>query len=193
MFANMPIAPKRSIIFVALTGEDAGMLGSQYFASFPTVAKGSIVANVNLDMPILLYDFSSIIAYGAEHSSIKGAIESAAKSANVKMIPDPYPEQNNFTRSDHYSFVEQGIPSVYLDTGTTSFNPNENVDEIVGNFLANTYHKPSDDLSQNFNWKAMGRFTEINFRIGLILANDDNKPSWNEGNYFGEKFAQDKE
>lgn len=190
MFANMPVAPKRSIIFVALTGEEAGLLGSQFFARFPTVAKGSIVANVNLDMPILLYDFSSIIAYGAEHSSIKAAIESAAKSANVKMIPDPYPEQNNFTRSDHYSFVEQGIPSVYLDTGTTSFNPNENVDEIVGNFLANTYHKPSDDLSQNFNWKAMGRFTEINFKIGLILANDDNKPSWNEGNYFGEKFAQ---
>lgn len=193
MFANMPVAPKRSIIFVALTAEESGLLGSQYFARFPTVPKGSIVANVNLDMPILLYDFSSIVAYGAEHSSIKAAVEVAAKSANIDMIPDPYPEQNFFTRSDHYSFVEQGIPSVYLDTGTSSFDPNENVEKIVGDFLANTYHKPSDDLSQNFNWKAMARFTEVNFRLGLILANEETKPSWNEGNYFGEKFAQDKE
>jgi hypothetical protein len=193
MFASLPTKPKRSILFVALTAEETGLLGSQYFARFPTVPKDSMVANINMDMPILTYDFSTVIAFGAQHSSIGKAVQQASESLGMKMIPDPYPEQSNFTRSDHYSFVEQGIPSVYLNTGTSSFNPDDNVEEIRRDFLANYYHKPIDDASQSFNWHAVGRFTSVNYRIGLILANQEAKPRWNKNNFFAEKFAKEQD
>lgn len=190
MFANLPVAPKRSIIFIAVTGEEKGLLGADYYARNPTVPVGSMVANVNLDMPILTYEFADVIAFGANHSSMKASVEAAVKNVGLTLSDDPWPEQNLFTRSDHYSFVKQGIPAVFLVPGLQSKDPNIDGSKVFGEFLSTNYHKPGDDMSQPFKWEAAKTFTEVNFQIGLALANQTEKPTWNDGDFFGETFSK---
>jgi len=110
-------APRRSVLFLAVTGEEKGLLGAEYFARNPTVPAGAVVADVNLDMPILTYDFMDVIAFGAERSSLAGAVRKAAAREGVALSPDPMPEEGLFTRSDHFRFVEVGVPSIFLMTG----------------------------------------------------------------------------
>ena len=111
-------APKRSVMFVALTAEEDGLLGSDYLARHPAVPKGgTVVADVNLDMPVLLYKLEDVVAFGAEHSTVGEAVARAAAKTGLTLSPDFMPEENVFVRSDHYSFVKQGVPSVMLATG----------------------------------------------------------------------------
>ena len=183
-------APKRSILFVAVTAEEKGLVGSDYFASNPTVPVESIVSEVNLDMPLLLYDFGDVIAFGAEHSSLGDTVGSAAQSFGIDLTPDPFPEQNMFVRSDHYSFVQQGIPSVFLVTGVKSRDETVDTQVIFEGFLQEHYHKPSDDLNLPIHYGAAARFTRINHKIGEIIANETARPSWHEGDFFGRTFAK---
>lgn len=190
LFSQLPVKPKRSILFVAVTAEEKGLLGSDYFAQNPTVPLASMVANINLDMPILTYEFADVIAFGANHSSLQKSVDVAAQAVGIKQSPDPMPDQALFTRSDHYSFVKQGIPAVFLVPGFESADPKVNGAKKFSEFLSTHYHKPSDDLNQVFNWQAATKFTEVNFQIGMMLANDKVRPNWNEGDFFGDTFAK---
>ena len=182
--------PRRSILFVAVTGEEKGLVGSEYFAMNPTVPVGSLVSAVNLDMPLLLYEFADVIAFGAKHSSLGDTVREAAQSYSTELSPDPFPEQNIFVRSDHYRFVQQGIPSVFLVTGMKSLHGNIDTQPIFEGFLQEHYHKPSDDLNLPINYTAAARFTRINTKIGELLANDPDRPSWHEGDFFGRTYAK---
>jgi len=182
--------PRRSILFVAVTGEEKGLVGSEYFAMNPTVPVESIVSEVNLDMPLLLYEFGDVIAFGAEHSSLGDTVREAAQSYSTELTPDPFPEQNLFVRSDHYSFVKQGIPSVFLVTGMKSLDGSVDTQPIFESFLQKHYHKPSDDLNLPINYAAAATFTRINAKIGKLLANDPDRPTWHEGDFFGRTFAK---
>jgi Zn-dependent M28 family amino/carboxypeptidase len=188
--AALDIKPKRSMLFVALTGEEKGLTGSSYFAAMPTVPATAMVTNVNLDMPNLLIDFNEVVAFGAERSSIKGAAMRAAAATKVTLVPDPSPEQGNFTRSDHYSFVQQGVPSIYMNVGNGSFDPTEDGRKSSERFLREHWHRPSDDMKLPFNWGAAVRFTRLNYLMGLDIANDLERPRWNEGDFFGELFGR---
>ncbi|MCF2947264.1 M28 family metallopeptidase [Paraglaciecola aquimarina] len=190
MFSMLEQRPKRSILFVAVTAEEKGLLGSDYFAKNPTVPTGSLVANVNLDMPILTYEFADVIAFGADHSDLKTSVSEAAKKINIELSPDPWPHMALFTRSDHYSFVKQGIPAVFLVPGLKSADPEVDGSQQFNKFIATNYHKPGDDFSQKFNWKAAAKFTEVNYHIGLTLANQAKASSWNEGDFFGDTFSK---
>jgi hypothetical protein len=175
--------PRRPVIFAAVTAEERGLLGAQYLANNPVV-DGRIVGVVNLDMPILTYNFTDVIAFGAEHSTLGPIVERAAGRMNVALSPDPLPEQGLFTRSDHYMFVREGIPSVFLMTGFQG----EGEREFRG-FLANQYHSPKDDLSQSFNWQAGARFAELNYLIAREIADAPEAPLWYRGSFFGEALA----
>lgn len=190
LFSQLDKRPKRSILFVAVTGEEKGLLGSDYFAQNPTVPKGSMVAAVNLDMPILTYEFADVVAFGADHSDMKNSVAKAAEKIGLQLSPDPMPEQALFTRSDHYSFVKQGIPSVFLVPGFKSVDPDVDGGAQFAHFLKTNYHKPGDDFSQPFNWKAATKFAEVNYHIGLTLANQANRSSWNKGDFFGDTFSK---
>jgi hypothetical protein len=190
LIAQMPVKPKRSILFIAVTGEEKGLLGSDYFANNPTVPASSMVANVNLDMPILIYNFSNVIAFGAEHSNLKEMTARAAAELKLGLVPDPVPEQALFIRSDQYSFVRQGVPSVFLVTGPGSFDKNENVAELVRGFRRSHYHQPSDDMSLPINWDAAERFAQLNYVLGIGIANSPERISWNTGDFFGELFGR---
>ena len=182
--------PRRSIMFVAVTAEEKGLVGSEYFAMNPTVSIDSIVSVVNLDMPVLLYDFGDVIAFGAEHSSLGDTVRSAAESYAIELSADPFPEQNIFVRSDHYRFVQQGVPSVFLVTGMKSLDGSVDTQPIYEGFLKEHYHRPSDDLKLPIHYGAAAKFTRINAKIGELIANDPTRPAWHEGDFFGRTFAK---
>jgi hypothetical protein len=182
--------PRRSVLFIAVTAEEKGLVGSEYFAQNPTVPLEAMVGAINLDMPLLLYDFGDVIAFGAEHSSLGDAVGAAAAEFGVALTPDPMPEQNIFVRSDHYRFVQQGIPAVFLVTGPTAVDGLTDTAPIFEGFLEKHYHKPSDDLELPIDYGAAVRFTRINARVGEIVANQPGRPRWVEGDFFGTTYAR---
>ena len=173
--------PKRSVMLLAVTAEEKGLLGSDHFARTPTVDRRDIVANVNLDMPVLLYDFQDVIAFGAEHSTLKGLVAEAAGGMDVALTPDPYPEMVLFVRSDHSSFVKQGVPSVFLFLGTENGGT-----EAFQSFMATHYHRVSDQPDLPILYDVAAKFAELNYRIAREIADADERPAWNEGDFFGE-------
>lgn len=183
-FAGSGKAPRRSLLFIATTGEEQGLLGADYFAARSRAPSARIVGLVNLDMPLLLYDFTDVIAFGAEHSTIARAVAGAGMEMGVAVAPDPMPQESLFVRSDHYPFVRQGVPSVFLMTGHANGGR-----QAWERFLAQVYHKPNDDVSQPINWRAGARFAELNYRIARRLADADERPLWYAGDYFGDRFA----
>uniref|UniRef100_B0SZ64 Peptidase M28 n=1 Tax=Caulobacter sp. (strain K31) TaxID=366602 RepID=B0SZ64_CAUSK len=184
-FKEAKTKPKRSIVLLAVTAEEKGLIGSEYFANNPTVPKAGIAADVNLDMPILLYDFQDVIAFGADRSSIGPAVARAAGRVGIGLSADPLPEEGLFTRSDHYRFVEQGVPSVFLMTGFKNGG-----EKGFKDFLATHYHKPNDDLNQPINYEAGARFALVNYEIARELADMPARPSWNKGDFFGTLFGK---
>ena len=187
-FAANP--PARSVLFIALTAEEKGLLGSDYFAHYPTVSSDGIVANINLDMPLFLYPVADMVAFGSEHSSLEPVVERAANAEGFELTPNPLPEENLFVRSDQYSFVRKGVPSIYLIPGFQSADPDIDGAAVFREHLKNYYHKPRDDLTRPFDWDSIVRFTRAHIRIGEAIANDPARPTWNEGDFFAERFAQ---
>jgi Zn-dependent M28 family amino/carboxypeptidase len=187
---KLPKAPRRSTLFLLVGGEEKGLLGSGYFANYPTVPLADIVADVNIDMPLMLAPLDQIIAFGAEHSTLAEPIALAAAATGFSLVPDPKPEQNLFIRSDQYSFVRQGIPSVYLVPGPHSSDANVDGSALVDDFVEHHYHRPSDDLGRPVDWPTAERFAEANLRIGIAIADAENRPTWLEGDFFGETFSQ---
>lgn len=181
--------PRRSVMFIGLTAEEMGLIGSDYFAHYPTVPSDALVANVNLDMPLFLFPVADLIGFGAEHSSLEATMAAAAEAEGFVLTPDPLPEENLFVRSDQYSFVRQGVPASYLDPGFGSTDPDIDSTALFKDHLKNHYHKPSDDMTRPIDWDSAVRFARANARIGFAIANDDDRPTWNEGDFFGEKFA----
>ncbi|HEY0627306.1 MAG TPA: M20/M25/M40 family metallo-hydrolase [Allosphingosinicella sp.] len=176
--------PRRPILFAAVTAEEDGLLGAQYLAKNPVVGNGRIVSVVNLDMPVLTYDFVDVIAFGAEHSTLGPVVERAGAQMNVKLIADPLPQEGLFARSDHYRFVQEGIPAVFLMTGFGNGGQ-----EKFTNFLATHYHQPSDEVDLPFNWAAGAKFVRLNYLIAREIADANEAPRWYSNSFFGSSFA----
>jgi Zn-dependent M28 family amino/carboxypeptidase len=186
-FAALP--PRRSVLFAAVTAEERGLLGSDYFANHPVVPLESIVANINLDMPLFLYPVADLVAFGSENSSLQAVAEASAGAEGFVFTPDPMPEENLFIRSDQYSFVRKGVPALFLVPGFNSLDDDVDGEAIYRDHIANHYHEPSDDLSRPVDWRSAVRFARAHARIGFAVASEEARPAWNEGNFFGERFA----
>ncbi|QDK83941.1 M28 family peptidase [Spirosoma sp. KCTC 42546] len=191
LYASLPKAPRRSILFVGVTGEEMGLLGSDYFASNPTVPKEKIVANLTLDMPFFFHPLLDIVPYGAEHSSLSKEVKQAASFLGVQISPDPIPEQTVFMRSDHFSFVRQGIPALFIKSGSQTGNPNLDGTKLNLDWRATIYHTPQDDMNQPFDFNAAAKHAQLQFLVGYLTAQDDQRPTWNKGDFFGTKFGKD--
>lgn len=186
-FAATGDRPRRSILFAAVTAEEDGLLGAQYLAKHPVLpAGGKLVGVVNLDMPVLTYDFQDIVAFGAEHSTLGPIVAQAAQGEGITLSPDPLPAEGLFTRSDHYRFVQEGVPSVFLMTGFAG--PGK---DAVEAFLATHYHQPSDQADLPIHWAAAAKFARVNYAIARAIANGDEAVRWFKGDFFGDAFAPD--
>ena len=182
--AASPVKAKRPILFAAVTGEESGLLGSQYLARNPVVANATVVAVVNLDAPILLYDFTDVIAFGAEQSTLGPIVARATQGAGIQSSPDPLPEEGIFTRSDHYSFVKEGVPGVFLVTGFANGG-----EKLFRDYLATHYHRPSDEIDLPFDWDAAAKFARLNDLIAREIANQPTRPLWYRDSLFGMTYA----
>lgn len=182
-FATAPTRPRRTVMFLAVTGEEKGLIGSSYFVDHPTVPLQTIVADINLDMPVLLYTFEDMIAFGADRSSLGPIVTKAVNAIGIGLSPDPMPEQGFFTRSDHFNFVKKGIPSLFLWPGVKGAGAKPFED-----FLEHCYHRPCDDLSQPILWDQGVRFVATNYAIARAVADAPQRPTWNKGDYFGTTY-----
>jgi Peptidase family M28/PA domain len=189
-FAALPKAPRRSILFVFVTGEEMGLLGSDYFANLPTVPRSAIAANVNIDgAPGLFYPMKDLIALGVEHSSLEHQVQAAAKQFGYTLSPDPMPEENYFVRSDQYSFVLQGVPAVDITDGMNAVDPKIDGMKIQKEWNVTKYHTPLDNMDQALDYDSAAKAAAVNFLVGYDVAQQDASPTWNKGDFFGDLFG----
>ncbi|MDF0487814.1 M28 family metallopeptidase [Sphingomonas sp. H39-1-10] len=179
-FRNSDMPTRRSILFLATTAEEEGLVGSDFFARHPPVPASRIVADVNFDMPILSYPFQDMTVFGADRSTLGPIVAQAVAALGVTMSTDPDPGEGFFVRSDHYRFVQQGIPSVFLWPGQAG--PGKAAFE---DFMKHRYHQPSDDLSQPIDWAQGLRFVAANTAITRAIADAPERPRWTKGDFFG--------
>jgi Zn-dependent M28 family amino/carboxypeptidase len=177
------------VLFVFVTGEEMGLLGSDYFAHFPTVPLNKIVANVNIDGAPGLWPMSDVVPLGAEHSTINKIAESAARALGYTVSPESMPEESGFIRSDQYSFVLQGVPAVEIIDGITSKDPTFNGLAPIKKWLVTRYHTPLDNMEQPLDFDSGARAAGLNFLVGYELAQQDHPAAWNPGDFFGTKFG----
>lgn len=188
-FTALPRPPRRSVLFLAVTGEEMGLLGSDYFAEYPTIPIENIVANVNLDGLAILYPLRELVPLGAEHSTLDSAVARVAKRLDIALGPDPFPQEVFFVRSDQYSFVRRGIPSLFPFMGLRSDSAVDAPARFRG-WLATRYHTPQDDIGQPMDLEAGARHAQFGFLLGLEIANADQRPAWKAGDFFGKTFGQ---
>ncbi len=184
--------PRRSVLFAAVTGEESGLLGSDYLARHPPLPGGRFVANINIDMPVMLTDIADLVAFGAEHTDLGPMAARAAKAEALTLTPDPTPEETFFVRSDQYSFIRQGIPAIYIDNGVGSLPRVPAVDNkaLVEAFLRDKYHQPSDEIGVPIHYPSLARLARVNARIVSEAASRSQRPRWNADSFFRTAFPQ---
>ena len=180
-----------NIVQLARKDECCGF-GGTFSVTFPHISKamGEIKIEQVLARLLAGNPLADVIAFGAEHSTLQQLIEPAVAAEDFALTPDPVPEEVLFIRSDQYSFVRQGLPSVFLVPGFTSMDPQIDGAVAFQEHLATHYHRPSDDSSRPVDWNSALRFARANVRIGSAIADADERPHWNEGDFFGERFAR---
>jgi Zn-dependent M28 family amino/carboxypeptidase len=177
----------RSILFVLVTAEEKGLLGSKYFAAHPTVPIKSIIADINVDMFLPIVPLKILTIEGLEESDLGTRAAKVAESLGVKPQPDPQPLRNIFIRSDQYSFVKKGVPSVMMGMGVEKGSPEE---KIFNQWLTTRYHAPSDDANQPVDLQAAALYEEIVRKLLIETANTPAAPQWNAGSFF-RRYAAD--
>jgi len=184
-FKTLPEPPKRSILFLAVGGEEAGLLGSEYYSKHPTFAAGRIAANINFDGASIWGRTHDIVLIGKGKSSLDAVAEAAAVSQGRVVVPDQFPDRGHFYRSDQFNFARIGVPALYFDTGV----------DVVGKpagwgkaqqekWEATSYHQPSDQMTADWNLEGAVEDSRLGFRCGLSIAQTPGLPYWNAGDEF---------
>jgi Zn-dependent M28 family amino/carboxypeptidase len=186
-FKKNPENLRRSILLVLVTGEEKGLLGSKYFAAHPTVAPKSMVADVNVDMFLPIVPLKILTVEGLEESDLGDRAREVAESLGVRVQPDPEPLRNIFIRSDQYSFVRHGVPSVMMELGAEPGSPQQ---KILKDWLTQRYHAPSDDINQPVDLAAAAKYEEIVRGLLINVADSEHRPEWKPDSFF-RRYAED--
>jgi NADPH-dependent 2,4-dienoyl-CoA reductase/sulfur reductase-like enzyme len=141
----------------------------------------------------MLWPLQDVVAFGAEHSSLDGVVKKAAERAHLAVSPDPMPEEMVFIRSDQYSFVKQGVPAVFPVPGFKSNDPKIQPAEIFKKWELERYHEPGDDMQQpGLSFDDAVKYGRFVFLCGALIADDAQRPTWNKGDFFGDRYAKGK-
>ena len=176
----------RSVLFVFVTAEEKGLLGSEYFAAYPTVPRHSMVANINTDMFLPILPLKVLTVYGLAESTLGDEVTRIAQANGVEAQPDPEPLRNAFIRSDQYSFVRIGVPALVMQVGFKPGSPEENT---AHRWLSERYHAPADNLEQPVDLQAAAKFEDIVEELTVKVANDAQPPNWKSDSFF-RRFAK---
>ena len=177
--------PKRSVLFVAVTAEEKGLLGSRFFARSPPVPRASIVADINMDMFLPLYPLRRLMVLGLDESDLGDDVRAVADAVGIGVQVDPQPLRNRFIRSDQYSFIREGVPSLAMKVGSEPGSPEAAVEAA---WTKERYHAPSDDLQQPIDRAAAVGFTEVIGRLAVQVANRATRPAGKADSFF-RRFA----
>ena len=172
---------KRSLLFVFVTGEEKGLLGSRYFTTHPTVKPGSMIANINIDMFLPIVPLKVLRVYGLAESDMGDLVRNVAQSLGVQVQPDPEPQRNSFIRSDQYNFIRHGVPALAMKVGFEQGSPQQ---VIFKDWLTQRYHAPSDDLDQPVDLAAAGKYEDIIRGLMVRLADEAGRPQWKQDSFF---------
>ena len=181
-----PAKLRRSVLFVLVTGEEKGLLGSKYFAAHPTVPLKSMAADINVDMFLPIIPLKVLTVYGLAESDLGDRIKEAAQSLGIPVQPDPQPQRNIFIRSDQYNFIRHGIPSLMVDVGASPDSPEA---KTLSEWRHTRYHAPSDDVNQPVNLDTEAKYEEMIRRLVISVANDEHRPEWKPDSFF-KRYAQ---
>jgi hypothetical protein len=188
--SKLTVAPRRSIAFIAVTAEESGLLGSDYFVNNLPLPGTSIIATVNVDLPMFLFPMNTMTTWGAERTTFEAAAAAEVSLEGFEARPYPYPgEEGDINRSDSYTFARQGIPFIWMMEGVGSFDAAVDGLAEINAFYDDHYHQVSDDSSRPVHWDSAVRFTRACARVARSIAMDDNAPAWNEGDFIGDKFG----
>ncbi|MFP2960601.1 M28 family metallopeptidase [Myxococcus sp. 1LA] len=179
------LKPKRSVLFLLVTGEEKGLLGARYFAAKPTVPLSAIVANLNMDMFLPLFPLNHLLALGQEESSLAAPLQQVATAHGVTLVPDPAPNRMLFIRSDQYAFIRKGVPALSFKFSHAPGSPQE---RTMKAWHTRHYHAPSDDLRQPMDREAAAKFVRLLSDLTLTVANTPERPRWNDTSFF-RRFA----
>ncbi len=174
--------PFRSVLFVAVTAEESGLLGSRYYAQHPGWPKDKLIANLNLDGVNVWGPTKDFVPMGYDRTSLEAIFNKVAKEMNIELVPDPFPEKGYFFRSDHFSFARFGIPAVSVDAGIQFIGKPENWGkELMETYTAKHYHQPSDEYDPSWPLTGAKQHVEFVLRVGWELASSDFRPEWKPG------------
>jgi hypothetical protein len=178
---NSPEKLKRSLLFVFVTGEEKGLLGSKYFAAHPTVDRESMVADINVDMFLPIVPLKVLTVFGLAESDLGDTAREVAEARDIRVQADPEPQRNIFIRSDQYNFIRHGIPALAMNVGFTPGSPEQ---QIVKDWLTQRYHAPSDDLNQPVNLAAAAAYEEVIRGLMIAVAQNPHRPQWKPDSFF---------
>lgn len=184
-FSALNVKPRRSILFVATTAEEQGLLGAEYYVRNPLVPLAQTVANINIDSMNVLGTTTDITPMGAERSTIGKLVEDLAKESNLTISPDAHPEQGYFYRSDHFPFAKAGVPAVNWEPGSKFVGHADKwAEEQLQDYREHRYHQPADEYSPNWDFSGMVQQARLAFILGLRLSNAAETPQWKKGDEF---------
>ena len=184
-WAKLEHKPRRSAIFLAVTAEEAGMRGSEYYAEHPVIALGKTALNLNFDGFFPFGRTKDLETTGAERTTIWPAVQEAARRMEVTIKPDAHPEQGHYYRSDHFSLAHAGVPAFSINQGTDYYGkPPGYGEKIFDEYNDKHYHQPSDEYHDNWDFAGMEEVAHFAFLIGTTVANQDKLPTWKPGDEF---------
>ncbi len=178
-------APERSAIFVAVTAEESGLLGSAYYGEDPIVPLNKTVAGLNIDAILPVGKTKDMIVVGYGSSELEDRLKDILKPRDMYVVPDPKPEAGYYYRSDHISLAKKGVPMLYADSGNDHYiNGTEYGENFAAEYTKERYHKPGDEYDHSWDLSGIEQTTEILFELGYGIANSQDWPTWYEGTEF---------
>ena len=184
-FAHLPKRPARSLLFLAVTGEESGLLGSQYYVEHPLIPLAKTVADVNLDGANLWGRTQDVVVIGAESSSLLETVAAAAEAEGLRLEGDQAPEQGYIYRSSQYSFMKRGVPVANIEHGSDYVGRMPGWgDEMRAQYIAQHYRQPSDEYDPEFDYSGAVQQARVAFRVGLSVADARAIPVWQDGTEF---------
>ncbi len=177
--------PDRSVIFLAVTAEESGLLGSKYYAENPIYPLANTVGGVNMDAFSLAGPAKNLTVIGKGKSQLDAFLDAAAKTEGRIPEAEPTPEKGFYYRSDHFSLAKMGIPMVYFEGGDDLIvGGKEAAKAAAEDYEKNRYHSPKDEYEENWDWSGVMADLRLYYRVGRMLAMSEAWPNWNEGDEF---------
>ena len=184
-FKALPETPERSVMFLAVTAEESGLLGSKHYAENPAFPMSKTVAGINIDGMSTIGATDDIVVVGFGNSQMDEYLKTVSETQNRVLVPEPTPEKGYFYRSDHFNLAKKGVPMLYAEAGIQIRNKAADYGEKESERYVNErYHKPADEV--HAEWDNGGIMQDLNahFRIGVDISNSDAWPKWSDGNEF---------